>query len=426
MKIYCSGIGGIGLSAYASLQKLHGHDVSGSDRSDSALLDDLRSQGIAIFLDQSGVNVPADTDLLVYSEAIPKDAPERRRASDLGCEQQSYPQALGELSAGYQVIAVCGTHGKSSTTAMATRLLLACGKDPTVVVGTKVKELDGRNWRQGKSRIFLLEACEYRHSFLHYSPHIILLTNADGDHFDFYPSYEAYQDAFVQFASKLPADGILVTHLSDPDCKNIADRSQRNVVDADTFPLIQLQTPGEHMRRNAQLILALADVLGISPADAEESVSGYGGSWRRMEVKGTFRSTITVIDDYAHHPREIRATLNALREAYPGRRLVCVFQPHTHDRTIKLYDDFLTAFTEADLVIIPGVYDARREKDSQTVDLPRFIKDIAKGSRTDVTNGSSLTETEAMLRSDILKDGDLLVCMGAGDITALAERMAKN
>ncbi len=186
MKIYCSGIGGIGLSAYAALQKLAGHTVFGSDRSESALLDDLRSQGIGIVLDQSGAAVPKDCDLFVYSEAIPESSPERQKAKEYGSMQKSYPAAVGDLSRGSRLICICGTHGKSSTTAMAARLLIETGKDPTVVVGTKLKELGGRNWRRGKSDIFLLETCEYRNSFHQYSPRIILMTNCDGDHFDVY------------------------------------------------------------------------------------------------------------------------------------------------------------------------------------------------------------------------------------------------
>src|SRR3989344_2888210 len=179
MKIYCSGIGGIGLSAYAALQRTNGHDVLGSDRSDSALLDDLRSQGITVILKQDGSGVPADVDLFVYSEAIPEDAPERARARDLGIPERSYPEAVSELTKDHRLIAVCGTHGKSSTTAMITRLLLETGHDPTVIIGTKCKELNGRNWRRGKSDLFVLEACEYRRSFLNYSPDILLLTNCE-------------------------------------------------------------------------------------------------------------------------------------------------------------------------------------------------------------------------------------------------------
>ena len=432
MKIYCSGIGGIGLSAYASLQRAAGHEVLGSDRTESALLDDLRSQGIAITLDQSGKLLPADLDLFVYSEAIPADALERLRASGLGIPQQSYPEALGALSCGYApVIAVCGTHGKSSTTGMAARLLMHSGREPTVVVGTKLKELNGRNWRQGRPNgVFLLEACEYRNSFYHYSPTIILMTNCDGDHFDFYASTEQYRQSFITFIKKLPADGVLITHLGDSDCRAVADASGKNVIDADAFPMIALKTPGVHMQRNAQLTLALADLLGVPATQAEAAVSGYAGSWRRIELKGMVRGVhqdtdIPVIDDYAHHPREIAATLEAVIGAYPGQRIVCAFQPHTHDRTLKLYDDFTRCFRGAGLVIVSEIYEARKDIETARVDVPAFVKDIGQRSAVPCMDGQSLAHTERMLKEELLRPGDLLLCMGAGDITGLATRMTQ-
>jgi len=422
VKIYCSGIGGIGLSAYAALRRLEGNEVLGSDRSPSALLDDLASQGIGIALDQNGSHVPADTDLFVYSEAIPPTAPERVRAAELDIRQLSYPAALGEFSSGYRVIAVAGTHGKSSTTAMAARLLLAAELDPTIVVGTKVPELDGRNWRKGGSDIFLLEACEYRKSFHHYRPQEILLTNADGDHFDFYKDKEEYQNAFIEFAKFLPADGTLITHEKDPDCAKIVKASGAQSMDADSFPLIALNTPGLHMRQNAQLVLALGDVLGIDRKFSVETLAGFSGSWRRMEQKGIYGDGIPVIDDYAHHPIEIRATLAAIREQYPKGRIVCVFQPHTHDRTKKLQKDFVVSFKNANLVIVPNIYDARKEVDFVTVDVAKLVSEITRKSGVEAMDGHSLSETEQLLPT-ILKHGDILVCMGAGDITSLAEKM---
>ncbi len=422
MHIFCSGIGGIGLSAYASLQKAAGHMVAGSDRSDSALLQSLREQGIEIVLTQDGSGIPADCDLLVYSEAIPVDAPERKLARERGIRSISYFQGLGEISKDFFVIAVCGTHGKSSTTAMAARVLIAAGRDPSVVVGTKVRELDGKNFRKGRSDLFLLEACEYRKSFHALSPDIVLMTNVDGDHFDAFKDMEEYHKAFADFLNILPKDGVVITHGQDADAKKIAAESGRTFIDADAFPLPQLSTPGEHMKQNARLVLALAEVLEIPQSEAIKSLSGFAGTWRRMEVKGE-RDGITIVDDYAHHPKEIRATLAAMREAYPKRRIVCVFQPHTHDRTLKLYDDFLVSFKDADVVIVPAIYDARHDIETATVDVPRFVKDIAKGSDTEVMEGHTLPETEKMLRGTILKSGDVLVCMGAGDVTKLAEKM---
>ncbi|MFH1670152.1 MAG: Mur ligase domain-containing protein, partial [Patescibacteria group bacterium] len=300
MKIYCSGIGGIGLSAYAALENANGHEVLGSDRSESEILKKLRDQGISVALNQDGTFIPNDIDLFVYSEAIPKDAPERRRAEALGIKMQSYFEALGELSQNNTVIAVCGTHGKSSTVAMAARVLIAAGKDPTIVAGTKLKELDKSNCRKGESDLFLLEACEYRRSFLALSPNIILMTNVDGDHFDAFDSVEDYQEAFVEFLKSLSMNGQVITHMEDADCERVSKESGKEIIDADEFPLPKLSVPGKHMQQNAQLVLGLAQALDIPQEKALKALSGYAGCWRRMEVKGEYGDGITVIDDYAH------------------------------------------------------------------------------------------------------------------------------
>ncbi len=424
MIIFCSGIGGIGLSALAAIRKLRGDDVHGSDRSESALLDDLRSQGMHVTTDQSGAAVPDGCELLIYSEAIPPEAPERQKATELGIRQISYPEALGEMSAGYRAIAVCGTHGKSSTTAMSARLLIEAGLDPTVVVGTKLKELGGRNWRVGKSDLFVLEACEYKRSFRFYKPEVILLTNADGDHFDYYTSAADYRSAFNDFVATLPSQGALITHMQDPDCKAIAEQSGKKNIDADKYPLITLQTPGVHMQQNAQLALGLAEYLKIPSDTAEKAIGGYAGSWRRLEMKGLYRGSIPVIDDYAHHPAELRATIAAIRNAYPDKRLVSVFQPHTHDRTNKLYADFVKAFPGVDLLFLTDVYDARKEYNTKKVNMPRFVGDISRESNVATGWTGTLEQTHERLASE-LQDNDVLLCMGAGDVTKLADDMSK-
>ncbi|MDD4628537.1 MAG: cyanophycin synthetase [Candidatus Peribacteraceae bacterium] len=423
--IYCSGIGGIGLSAYAAYQRSRGLVVSGSDRADSAVITDLRTQGIEVFLSQDGTHVPADADLFVFSEAVPETGPERVRAKELGIPSMSYFQALGEITKGSRLTAVCGTHGKSSVTAMAAKVLTEAGSDPSIIVGTKLRELNGRNWRRGESGLFLVEACEYRRSFLSLSPAVILLTNADGDHFDYYASQEDYEHAFIEFTGKLPKDGFLITHLRDPQCARIAGKCHAKVIDADALPFPTLATPGLHMQKNGQLVLGLASVLGIPEGDALVSLQSYAGCWRRMEMRGTWGRNVMVIDDYGHHPTEIRATIEGILGAYPERRLVVVFQPHTHDRTLKLYDGFVQSFRGADTVVIPNIYDARRERDQGTVDVPKFVQDIAKASQVTALDGRSLAETEQSLKKNILRKDDILLCMGAGDITELAGRMTK-
>ncbi len=422
MKIYCSGIGGIGLSAYAMHMLLRGHSVSGSDRTDSALLRDLEKSGVHITTHQDGTGITDDIDLLVYSEAIPIDAPERMAAEKKGIRQMSYFHALGELTAGKPLIAVCGTHGKSSTVSMAALVLEQSGLDPNVIVGTKVPQLQQRNWRKGAEQLWLVEACEYRRSFLSLSPTMIVLTNADGDHFDAFKDASEYEDAFVAFLSLLPPNGVVIAHGDDEQSMRIVRRSGKRCINADEQPLLDLNIPGLHMKKNAQLVQALAQHLALSSEASMRSLQAYEGSWRRMEVKGT-KNGITVIDDYAHHPTEIRATLSALRTQYPKRRMICVFQPHTHDRTLKLWKEFASAFAAADRVIVTSIYDARPDTETKRADETLFAHAIEQQSKRPTTFAGNLLETQHLLQSTILKEGDVVVVMGAGDITTLAERL---
>lgn len=435
MRIFCSGIGGIGLSAYAAYQHACGHEVLGSDQKESDLLGDLRSQGITVFASQKEENVPEDADLFVYTLALPKDHPERKKADEKGIRQLTYFQALGELTKDHSVIAVAGTHGKSSTTAMAAKVLIDAKLDPSVILGTKTQDLENRNWRKGschakrsssvrsgrdgRSRsIFLVEACEYHRSFLHLSPKILLVTNVTGDHFDAYKDMDDYRSAFRALIAKLPKDGLFITHGNDPACRELMEHAHCKTMDADEFPLPKLQIPGKHMQQNAQLVLALAKHLKI--ADASESLSNYRGCWRRTEVKGTSKEGALIIDDYGHHPNEIKATLEGLKEEYPDRRLICVFQPHTHDRVLKLYDQFVAALAAADLVIIPNIFAARSDRDQKQADPKKFAEDIAKGSSTEVIYSETFEHTEELLNKT-LKKNDIIVTMGAGDVWKIAD-----
>ena len=423
MKLYCSGIGGIGLSAYASYQKASGHEVSGSDLEESSIISNLRSHDISVSFNQDGNAVPDDTDLFVYTLALPDAHPELMKAKEFGITQKTYFQALGDLirESGKTCIAVCGTHGKSSTTAMTAKVLVDSGLDPSVILGTKTNDLGGKNWRKGTGDYFLVEACEYRRSFLNILPDIVLMTNVTGDHFDAFDGIADYHDAFREFLSNLKSKGTLITHMSDPECSKIAGKSNANIIDADTFRLPNLNVPGVHMQKNAQLVLALAGSLMLK--NAESFLEKYHGCWRRTELKGKTTQGALLIDDYGHHPNEIKKTLDGIKEAYPDRRLVCVFQPHTHDRTIKLYNQFLEAFKSADLVIIPNIYEARSDRDRKKVDVDKFVGDVKIGSSVEVINGHSLENTVDLLKSGILKKNDLLVTMGAGDVTKIGDEL---
>lgn len=408
------------MSAYAGHMLARGHEVHGSDRQASQITDDLRAQGAVISYDQSGSALPQNLDLLVYSEAIPTDAPERKIARERGVRSLSYFQALGELSRGTRLICVCGSHGKSSTTAMGAKMLMDCGRDPSVVVGTKMNELSGRNWRSGAGDLWIVEACEYRRSFLSLKPKIIVMTNIERDHFDAFPTDEDYDNAYAEFLAKLPDDGIVFYHGSDARSHAVVMKSGKTAVDVDEIAPPDVGTPGRHMQSNAQLVLALAAHMDINEAKARASLRGYRGSWRRMDHVGTvLGGSVDVIDDYAHHPTEIAATLKALKDAHAGRRLVVAFQPHTHDRTLKLWNEFAHAFTHADEVILLDVYDARPDRESESVVIDKLAHDIAAMSQTHVTLGGNV-QTAAAAIQKILKPRDVCITMGAGSIGNLS------
>ncbi len=422
MKVFCSGIGGIGLSAYAAHMHSLGHDVSGTDTSDSETIRDLVSQGIKVALEQNAASVPIDTELFVYSEAVSSENPERKKATELGVRQVSYFQALGELTASKDVIAICGTHGKSSTTAMVAKVFIDAGLDPNVVIGTKTADLGGRNWRKGNSNIWIVEACEYRRSFTHLKVSTVLLTNADGDHFDVFTSQQDYTQAFVDFLTMLPKEGSVIAHGNDPRSREIIQKAGKTLIDADVENMPHLRVPGLHMQKNAQLVLALARQRKLDLAQAEAALLGYAGSWRRMEVKGETKLGVTVIDDYAHHPVEIRATIAAIKSAYPDRRLVCVFEPHTNDRVLKLWNDFTHAFTGAGLVLVTKVFGARPEKDTESADVAKFAAEIGRTCKVACRPTGSLSKTKNALEQ-LLQNDDVLLVMGAGDSTKLATQM---
>lgn len=424
MKIFCSGIGGIGLSAYAGHMLALGHDVHGSDASVSPIIDDLRSLGATVEAIQDGSALPEGIDLFVYSEAIPETSPERKKAKELGIPEQSYFQALGTLTEGKDLIAVCGTHGKSTTTAMAAKVFIDAGKDPNVVVGTKMKELNGRNWRKGSGDLWIVEACEYRNSFHNLKPNTALITNADGDHFDAFADLPAYEEAFVRFFRAMPTGGTVIAHGGDAQVAGILQRAGKSAIDADTEPMAELGVPGLHMRQNAQLVVSLARLRGIAETEAVASLKTFTGTWRRMEERGVTFHDVPVIDDYAHHPKEITSTIAAIREKYPKHRLVVVFEPHTNDRIFKLWKDFIVSFSEANLVLVTKVFDARPDKDKEKADVSKLAAEIGRTCKVSCRPTASMEKTKAVLES-LLKKNDVLLIMGAGNSTKLATSMVE-
>ncbi|MDP2741676.1 MAG: UDP-N-acetylmuramate--L-alanine ligase, partial [bacterium] len=380
MKVYFIGIGGIGVSALAQYYLAKGHEVSGSDLVASEITDFLKRPkngcpGIKINIGQKAENIKQDTDLIIYSPAVKTDNFEYKKAKKLGIKIQSYPEALGELTKNHFTIAVSGSHGKSTTTAIIALVLIKAGLDPTVIIGTKVKEFsgqggpvlgEGNNFKDGKSNILVIEACEYDSSFLHYSPKIIVVTNIDKEHLDYFKTFANVKKAFLKFITRLPADGFLVFNNDNefiPRFEQPKFKTTGYTLEQPEAKKIKklLKVPGLHNVSNALSALQVARILEIPDEITFNAFSEFKGTWRRFEIKNGFvgKKKIIIISDYAHHPNEILATLKAAREKYPKKFIACVFQPHQYQRTHYLFNDFIKVFRSAliDEFIITDIYD---------------------------------------------------------------------
>lgn len=413
MKVHFIGIGGIGVSALAQYYLSKGHQVSGSDLVASEITDALEEKGIKIIIGNSVENIKQDLDLVVYSPAVKPDNPELLQASSFKIQTKSYPEALGDLTKQYYTIAVSGAHGKSTTTAMIALILTKAGLDPTVIVGTKVKEFGDSNFRSGKGKFLVIEACEYDASFLNYWPKIIVVTNIDKEHLDYFKTFTNVKKAFKDFIAKLPEDGHLVKDLSikHPEAKKIKSI---------------LQVPGQHNVLNALAALQVSRFVGIPDEITFKSLSEFKGTWRRFEIVKQANKlqakSYTLISDYAHHPNEILATLTAAREKYPNQKIWCIFQPHQRQRTYYLFNDFVKVFrrVKIDNIIITDIYDVagRETKEiSGEVSSEKLVKKINKKS----VIYCATDKVENFVKEN-LKSGDVLIIMGAGDVYTLVDK----
>jgi len=433
MKIHFIGIGGIGVSALAQFYLANGHQISGSDLAVSEITESMARLGINIVIGQKAENIKAGLDLVVYSPAVKPDNPEYAHATKLGIAIKSYPEALGELTRQYKTIAISGSHGKSTTTAMTALVLIKAGIDPTVIVGTKLKEFSapagsasgggGTNFRAGKSNYLVIEACEYDGSFLNYNSHIAVITNIDKEHLDYFKTFKNVILEFKKFIAKLPADGFLVFNSDDLNLKKIS----RGKFSAVKYFLRQkesaklkkiLKVPGAHNISNALATLSVARILGIKDSITFKALSEFKGSWRRFEI--VKEKPFTVISDYGHHPTEVTATLKAVREKYGKKNIWCIFQPHQHQRTFYLFKDFVKLFRniKIDNIIITDIYDVagREEKNiNMKVDSQMLVKKIARKN----VRYLAMNEAEKYVKENI-KKGEVLVIMGAGDVYKIA------
>ncbi len=425
--VHFVGIGGIGVSAVARLMLSRGVLVTGSDRDSSLITEKLRESGATIFIGHDARHVPDDCDLVVYSPAVSVTNPELRLARKKGIATHSYPEVLGMISRGMRTVAVSGTHGKTTTTAMIAEVLIAAQKSPTVIVGSLLKS--GTNFVHGGSDIFVVEACEYKRSFLNLSPEILVITNIDNDHLDYYKDISDIQSAFRELAIKVPAGGFIIADMSDENTKNALVGVKATVIDyslRSSTPKLELSVLGEHNMRNAKAALVVAQVLGVLKEDAVVALNRFQGTWRRMEFNGVMASGAIVYDDYAHHPTEIKATLQGFRAKFSDARILVVFQPHLYSRTKLLLNDFAGSFTDANEVIVAPIYAARETPDPEISAeiLAQAIADHQKVAGLRVWAMSDFPAIETYLR-DTAQKGDIIITMGAGDIFKVGEALLK-
>ncbi|MBI4156023.1 MAG: UDP-N-acetylmuramate--L-alanine ligase [Candidatus Zambryskibacteria bacterium] len=420
-KVHFVGIGGIGVSAIARLMHLSGKNVSGSDIAKSLITEKLRQFGIQINIGHKIENVPSDTDLVIHTIAVKEDNSEIMQARMKGIEIRTYPQMLAVISKNMTTIAVSGTHGKTTTTAMLSKILTDAELDPTVIVGSLMKDYDS-NLIVGQSDYFIVEACEYRRSFLNLYPKILIITNIDEDHLDYYKDISDIQSAFRELALRMQ-DGLIVCDATDRRLKPVIQGLKCKVINyiSHVDKNWKLKTPGEHNLQNAAACLAVADFLGLDKNKTIKSLESFSGTWRRFDLRGKTKNGTIIYDDYAHHPREIMATLAGMKEMYPDYRRIAFFQPHLFSRTKVLLDEFSESFYDADETYILPIY-AAREGFDQTIDSQMLVEKIKEKN---ISAGYIENFEKALEKINEFDEKTAVIIMGAGNIYALSDLTLK-
>ena len=448
--IHFIGIGGISMSGLAEIILQEGFTVSGSDSKASDITAMLEKLGATITIGQKAENITDSMDLIVYTAAIHKDNPEFAAAVASGKPMLTRAQMLGQIMANYDYsVAVSGTHGKTTTTSMLSLICLAAKVDPTISVGGMLDAIGG-NIRVGQSEYFVTEACEYTNSFHAFQPKISIILNVDADHLDFFSDIDEIIQSFRTFAHKLQPDGTLIINgemdclstITDglsqeirtfglsPECKYSATdiaydergcASYTLLIDGRSVTTIHLHVNGIHNVTNSLAAIAAADALHINIEDMKKGLADFGGAKRRFEVKGTFNG-ITIVDDYAHHPTEIKVTLNAAHQV-AHNDIWCIFQPHTYTRTKALLPEFAEALSHADHIVLTRIYSAR-EKDTGMVSSQDIADLLQNKYHKDVVYLPEFSEVETYVRNNC-KEHDLLITMGAGDVVTVGEDLLK-
>ena len=445
--VHFIGIGGISMSGLAEILLEEGFTISGSDAKQSALTDSLAQKGATIYIGQKASNLSIRPALVVYTSSIREDNEEFKAAVDAGIPMLSRAELLGQIMDNYEKsIAVAGTHGKTTTTSMISQILLVAKADPTISVGG-ILEAIGGNIRVGGSEVFITEACEYTNSFLHFHPKYSIITSVEAEHLDFFKDIDDIRRSFHEFAGNTAHDGVLIINgqiaALDQITNNLScsvttyglcendDFYAKNITYNDhacgTYTLkhktedlgtVSLSVTGRHNDSNSLAAIALCLNLGLPLDVIKKGLLQFGGTKRRFEYKGT-KNGITVIDDYAHHPTEVAATLTAARN-YPHGRIICVFQPHTYSRTKAFLSDFARVLSMADIVVLADIY-AAREKNTIGISSKDLLAELQKNGQESYYF-PSFDEIEKFLSEKCINN-DLLITMGAGDVYLIGEHL---
>ena len=443
--IYMMGIGGISMSGIADILVNMGYKVSGSDRMESSVTDKLTSQGIKVFIPQSKDNITKDIDFIVYTAAIKDDNEEMIEAKKNNIPMMERGEFLGEITKLYSnTIGVAGTHGKTSTTSMLSCIFLKGNMDPTIQVGSMLKNING-NYRVGKSDTLIIEACEYCDSYLNFKQKSAIVLNIDNDHLDYFKNLDNIKKSFYEYVSHLPSDGYLVINNDDDNSNHLKEHTKAKVItyginnkadhmadnikfnkdgcgifdviyDNKNLGTIELSVPGRHNISNALSTVALSMAYGIDFNDIKEGLKDYEGAARRMEYKGEFMGA-KVYDDYGHHPTEIEATAKAIHGMEHNETWV-IFEPHTYSRAYKHKEAFAKVLSEFDHIIITDIY-AARENNTYGIKEEDIIKEIKKYGK-EAFHISNYDDIKTYL-SEYVNKGDLILTLGAGYVTKLAD-----
>jgi UDP-N-acetylmuramate--alanine ligase len=449
-RVHLVGIGGIHMSAIAHVLLAWGHQISGSDLKLSPLTERLQAEGATIYQGHAASHL-GDAEMVVYTAAARPDNPELTEAKRRGLPLLQRAEMIARLLEGRQAIAVAGSHGKTTTTALIAFMLQEAGCDPTFLVGGEIVDL-GTNARAGRGEHIVVEADEFAGAFLHYRPQVAVVTNIEPDHLDFYGSFQRLTAAFRQFMSQVAADGFLIACADDPTVRHIlaypeADppiqariiryglKKNRGFFAQNISPkgicgytfllkygeepstVFETRLAGVHQVNNALAAIATASVLGLPRPAVREALARFQGVQRRFQLVGE-AAGITIMDDYAHHPTEIRATIAAARQRFPGQRLVCLFQPHTYSRTQYLLDGFRTCFQGVDQLLIAETYAAREEPSAGM-----SAQELAQAIDSPPASYAGGLEEAPSKVMEVLRPGDVFFTIGAGDIDQVGAKV---